>query len=189
MALVLVTGLPGSGKSTLAAALARRSGWPLLSSDVLRKRRRGLELSARAPHEDYTPQARAEVYHELGAQARGCMQVEDGHGVIVDATFGDPQLRAAFLAGLGALGTEPLRAVECHATAALRDRWARARQAAGASGSDADAGVVARLGASFAGWDELPSEALLTLRTGGDPDALADQLADWLDIVARGARS
>lgn len=184
-----VSGPPASGKSTLAAALARRSGWPLLSSDVLRKRRRGLELTARAPDEDYAPQARAEVYRELGAQARRCMQVADGHGVVVDATFGDPQLRASFLDGLGAPGTEPLRAIECQATTALRERWARARRAAGAYGSDADAGVVARLGASFAGWDELPPEALLTLRSGGDPDALVDQLADWLDMVARGGRS
>lgn len=59
---VAVSGPPASGKSTLAAALARRAGWPVLSSDVLRKHRRGLPLdvAAAAAAEDYTPAARAE---------------------------------------------------------------------------------------------------------------------------------
>lgn len=57
---------PASGKSTLAAALARRSGWPLLSSDNVRKEQRGLPLDAVAPDADYTLGARSEIYRELG---------------------------------------------------------------------------------------------------------------------------
>jgi aminoglycoside phosphotransferase family enzyme/predicted kinase len=173
-----IGGPPASGKSTLAAALARRSGRPVLSSDALRKQLRGLEPSAPAPQDDYAPQARAAVYRALGEQAAGSA------GAIVDATFGDPELRAAFLDGLGdARGR--LLAIECHAPASVRARRARERRPDGAHGSDADAAVAARLGASFSGWDELPEEALLTLRTGVAPERLVDQLADWIDTGPR----
>lgn len=174
---IAVGGPPASGKSTLASALARRSGWPVLSSDVVRKRDRGIAPGDRAPDEDYEPEARAAVYRRLGELAR------DGGphgGVIVDATFGDRPLRAAFLEGLG--GERSLCALECQVPAALRERWARARTA-GEHGSDADASVAARLGASFKGWDELPEEALLALRCGVDGDRLVDQVADWLDTA------
>lgn len=176
-----IGGPPASGKSTLAAAIARRSGHPVLSSDALRKQRRGLDLTAAAPAEDYTPQARAAVYRVLGEQAAASAE-----GAIVDATFGDPHLRAAFLAGLGDWH-ERLFAIECHAPPAVLERRARERDAAGARGSDAGAGVAAHLAASFSGWDELPEQALLTLRTGVDADALVDQLADWIDAGPRHA--
>lgn len=181
---LVVGGPPASGKSTLAAALARRSGWPVLSSDALRKRRRGLAMTERAPGEDYTADARAEVYRELGAQATACLAADE-RGAIVDATFGERRLRAAFLDGLA--GERRLRAIECQASRALRERRARDRGVAGAHGSDAGAAVAARLGASFEGWDELPEEALLTLRTAVPADALVDQLADWLDLSDGGA--
>jgi predicted kinase len=173
-----VGGPPASGKSTLAHALAQRSGWPVLSSDVLRKRRRGLELDARAPDGDYTLDARAAVYRDLGERARAA--VVAGQGIVIDATFGEPPLRAAFLDALGP--GQPLGALECRAPAALRERRARERQPADAHGSDADRGVAARLGASFSGWDEVAQDTILTLRPGGDAGLLVDQVADWLDL-------
>jgi uncharacterized protein len=174
---VAVSGPPASGKSTLAAALARQTGWPVLSSDVLRKHRRGLPLGATAAQEDYTPVARAEIYRELGRIARA--ELTDRHGAIVDATFGEPSLRAAFLDGLG--DTSSLCAVECYAPAAVRERWARGRTTDDARGSDADVDVAARLGAAFTGWDELDEHAILTVRTGVAADLLVDETADWLD--------
>jgi aminoglycoside phosphotransferase family enzyme/predicted kinase len=178
-----VGGPPASGKSTLAAALGRRSGWPVLSSDLTRKRRHGVARSERAPDDAYTSQARAEIYRELGELA-GAPRAQAG--VIVDATFGDPALRAAFLDGLG--DRTALRALECHAPAATRARRARGRLH-DQHGSDADADVAARLGASHSGWDELPDEAILLLRSGVAADRLVDQVADWLDTgaVARSA--
>ena len=174
-----VSGPPASGKSTLAAAVARRSGWPVLSSDAVRKRRRGIDLAARAPQDDYAAAAREAVYCALGEQARARLAGGED-GVIADATFGDRRLRAAFLAGLGA-ERRLLRAVECQASAALRASRAQERAPAEARGSDAGAEVAARLGASHEGWDELTDDVVVTLRTGAEADALVDQLADWLD--------
>jgi aminoglycoside phosphotransferase family enzyme/predicted kinase len=172
-----VGGPPASGKSTLATALARRSGWLLLSSDVLRKRGRGLAPTATAPDAAYTAASRAGVYRDLGERARAAVMV--GRGVVIDATFGDPQLRAAFLDGFG--DPQRLRAVECRTPTALRERRARDRRPAGAHGSDAGPDVAARLGASFSSWDELPAGALVTVSCDGDVDLLVDEVADWLD--------
>jgi aminoglycoside phosphotransferase family enzyme/predicted kinase len=177
-----VSGPPASGKSTLAEAISQRSGWPVLSSDAERKRRRGLPLTAAAPDEDYTLDARAEIYRRLGEHARAALA--DGGGAIVDATFGDARLRAAFVAGRGS--SERLVGLACEAPALLRDRWGRDRQPGDARGSDAGPGVVARLGATFSCWDELPREAILPLRSGTDPDLLVDLVADWLDARASG---
>ncbi len=174
---IAVSGPPASGKSTLSAALGRRAGWPVLSSDAVRKRRRGLSLSDAAPAEAYTLAARAAVYRELGRMARA--ELDGRHGAIIDATFGDPSLRAAFLDGLGQGPT--LCAIECHAPAAVRERWVRQRSTGDAHGSDAGVDVVARLAAGFSGWTELEDHAILAVRSGVDADLLVDQAADWLD--------
>ncbi len=171
---IAISGPPASGKSTLAAALSRRSDWPVLSSDALRKDRRGLKLSEPAPAADYTIEARADVYRELGARAAAATG-----SVVVDATFGDPRLRAAFLEGLGDAAT--LCALECRASAEVRDRWARERDPSAARGSDAAPEIAEQLAASYTGWSELPDGAILALRAGVDPEQLVDQVADWLD--------
>ncbi|MDP2710573.1 MAG: hypothetical protein Q8O56_05085, partial [Solirubrobacteraceae bacterium] len=64
---------------------------------------------------------------------------------------------------------------------ALRERWATARRADGARGSDATAPVAARLAADHSGWDELAETAILTVRPGAGAAIAADQIADWLD--------
>jgi aminoglycoside phosphotransferase family enzyme/predicted kinase len=172
-----VGGPPASGKSTVAAGLARRSGWEVLSSDVQRKRGRGMALDAAAPDEDYTPAARAAVYRSLGERARE--RLDAGDGAIVDATFGDARLRAAFLDGFGTPAR--LRAIECVTPPALRERWAGARRADTARGSDATPHVAAALAARHSGWSELPERALLCVRPGAGADEVAGQVADWLD--------
>jgi hypothetical protein len=93
--------------------------------------------------------------------------------------LGEPQLRAAFLAGLG--DQQRLLALECRAPEALRERWARERTPVTVRGSVAGPVVAASLAASFSGWEELPEDAILTLHSGVDADMLVDQIADWLD--------
>ena len=178
-----VGGPPASGKSTLAAALGRRAGWPVLSSDAVRKAGRGIELAARAPDEDYAVQARGAVYRELGERAAAALAA--GRGAIVDATFGEASLRRAFLDGLGERAR--LRAIECRVPDALRERWARERRAQTARGSDASADVAARLAARHSSWDELAEAAILTVRPGAGASGVVDQIADWLDTRPVGA--
>ena len=178
-----VGGPPASGKSTLAAALGRRAGWPVLSSDAVRKAGRGIALAARAPDEDYAVQARAAVYRELGERAAAALAT--GEGAIVDATFGEASLRGAFLAGLGERAR--LRAIACVVPDALRERWARERSAQAARGSDASPGVAARLAARHSGWDELAEAAILTVRPAAGAGAVVDEIADWLDTRPAGA--
>lgn len=182
-ALVLaVGGPPASGKSTLAAQLARRSGWPILSSDAVRKHARGVALTASGAADDYTAAARGRVYRELGERAGAA--VAAGEGVVVDATFGDPALRCAFLDGIGDRGR--LRAIECEVPAALRERWARQRSPQTARGSDASPAVAARLAAGHSGWDELPEQMILTVRPAAGTDFVVDQIAGWLDARSVG---
>jgi hypothetical protein len=66
----------------------------------------------------------------------------------------------------------------------VRARRLLARTPAGAHGSDAVGGIAAALGASFSDWEELPEQAILTLRTGLDAQLLVEQIADWLDATA-----
>ena len=96
-----ISGPPASGKSTLAAELARRSGLPVLSSDAIRKEQSGASRpTRRAPGSAYDPVARERRLR--GARPPRAGGGVPADGVIVDATFGEPSLREAFLTGAGA---------------------------------------------------------------------------------------
>ena len=56
---VIVMGRIASGKSTLAKQLASELGWPIFSSDEIRKTLAGLPLTVRTP-----PELREEVYSD-----------------------------------------------------------------------------------------------------------------------------
>jgi len=139
--LLVVCGLAASGKTTLAERLAAVSGLPLLSSDLLRKRRVGLAPEERGGPALYTEAARLEVYRELGGEAGAALR--HGDGAIVDATFHREVERFAFEEGMGdALGVPAV--IECKAPPALLMRRADSRLEAGDSPSDAGAAVVLR---------------------------------------------
>jgi aminoglycoside phosphotransferase family enzyme/predicted kinase len=86
---IACTGLSGTGKTTLAAELARATGFVLLGTDTVRKRRAGLAPGAPAPAPYgtglYTEDARAATYAALLAEVERTL--EAGQGVIADATF------------------------------------------------------------------------------------------------------
>ena len=155
---LVVCGPPASGKSTLAAAIAERSSLPVLSSDRLRKEDRGLAAGVRAPLEAYSPEARAAVYTALGRRARSAF--EAGDGVIVDATFGDPALRAAFFGELAPAQRDRVRAVECRVPlAVLTTRAAKP----GRGASDAGPEASERLARSFQPLTELEPASVLAI--------------------------
>ena len=95
--LVAVGGLSGSGKSDLAGALAphlgRAPGALHLQSDVTRKRLFGQQPEAALSADAYAPAVTRDVYGRLRDGAAGALAA--GHPVIVDATYMDPDERAA----------------------------------------------------------------------------------------------
>ena len=90
---VFVCGPAGSGKTTLASELARTSGLPHLSSDVVRKAMAGVAPTATIDKSGYSAAASRRTYAELGRRARA--HAVD-RGSIVDATFRFARDRTAF---------------------------------------------------------------------------------------------
>ncbi len=171
--ILLVTGPPASGKSTLAAALGRCSGLPVLSSDTARR------VAGSPGHADYSLDARARVYEQLAALAGST------RAVIIDATFGEPELQHAFAAGLEA--SRPLLAIECVASDDVRAGRARRRRAEGGSNSDAGPEVARELGARFVPVGGLPDDAHLAVDTELPLELQVDEVEAWLDTrLARG---
>lgn len=162
---LVVTGPPAVGKSTVAAALQARTGLPVLRSDEVRD-----ELGG-----EYDPQARAAVYAELGRRAG------TSGPCIVDATFGEPALRHAFLAELDRDQRRRLVAVECRGGAELLRRRAARRVPGESFGSRADVDVAARLAQAFTPFDELAPADRFVLETDREAADLADEVLGWLD--------
>ncbi len=92
---VAIGGLPGTGKSTLARALAPGLGGApgalIVRSDEIRKCLHGVAPEQRLGREAYSPEANARVDAALLEVVRAAAP----HGVIADATFLSPALRAA----------------------------------------------------------------------------------------------
>ncbi len=175
--LLVVAGPPASGKSTLASALAHAGDIPLLSSDRVRRSSLAVPVGAHAPGTAYAPEARRQVYEALGERASTALR---SGSVVVDATFGEPGQRDAFLAGLSRADRDRTRVVVCEAPLDVRIARARARAAAGDDPSDAGPDVVRRLAGSTV-WS--PSAHRLEISTAGSADDLPDRVAAWLDAT------
>ena len=169
---VAVGGLSASGKTTLAKALARRTGLPYLSSDVIRKTDAGIAPEQRADPTLYAPEVSLRLYAQLGARA-----AREPGGAIVDATFRRSRERAAFRDGHGA-GREVLH-VECVAPIALRITRAHARQESGGAASDAGPDVVRRQ--TMDPLDEVAPHEHVAVRGDGPLELALAAIADALD--------
>jgi hypothetical protein len=164
--LVLVGGPPGSGKTTLATALAGRTGWDLLRSDLVRKELAGLAPSARAGAgigegiyaEDWTEATYAEILRRAGERLAA------GRSVILDATWGRAAHRhgARRVAEAASADLIPLR---CEVPIDVAVARAANRAAVGADASDAGAEVAAALAAAADPWPEATP-----IDTGGPPE-------------------
>jgi aminoglycoside phosphotransferase family enzyme/predicted kinase len=86
---VIIAGLSGTGKSTVASALAARTGFTYINSDVVRKRLAGpaAEAHANAAYESglYSAEHSRRTYAAMLAAA--AEHLGAGRGVILDATF------------------------------------------------------------------------------------------------------
>jgi aminoglycoside phosphotransferase family enzyme/predicted kinase len=173
--LIVICGLSGSGKSHLAGALSAQSGFPVISSDVVRKRLAGINPLQRAEPEQYTSEFSEKTYAELGRLARA--ELERGGTVIVDATFRGAADRRAF-AGGGTDLLEHARFVECLTPRELRLRRTQ-RRAKGPATSDATPGVAAAQ--TFEALTELPASRHLPLRTDRAIESCVAAVESWLD--------
>ena len=168
-AMVVVCGISGSGKSTVARRLADRIGFEVLSSDVMRKGLAGVAPTERLPA-DYKAGFYSREFTErtysalLGAASE---RVEDGVGVIVDATFGESALRAT-AREIASRARVPILFVEC--TASEREIVRRLEQRARRADEVSDAGVAVYLRQrhNFTALSEIPDRNRLTIDTSRD---------------------
>lgn len=94
--LVAVGGLPASGKTTLSTALGEQMSWPVIHSDLVRKRLAGVP-----PSTDMSAPLRQGIYDAAHTEATyGVMldearhHLERGTSVVLDASWTDPKRRA-----------------------------------------------------------------------------------------------
>lgn len=158
--MVLVGGPPGSGKSTLAGALAERLGCKVIGSDLVRKELAGIDsrTSAAAPFEEgiYTSAWTVRTYAEM--RDRAAILLAQGESVILDASWRDPDQRAA-AARLAEATAADLVQLRCELPAGVSVERLRDRRGV----SDADEHVAAAMRARQTPWPD--STGIDTSRT------------------------
>jgi predicted kinase len=92
------------------------------------------------------------------------MELHDGHGVIVDATFKQPEHRRVFLELGNRLGV-PVLFLECWTPMAEVERRLRERERRGDSVSDATWDLAQREAQSFPPFDDVPERQRFILNT------------------------
>jgi len=147
--LILVGGAPGTGKSTLANAIGEELGYPVLSSDRLRKELAGLNAHTPAPSAYgtglYDPEHTRRTYRELTARAE--QWLARGESVILDASWTSAADRGLAVA-VGARTHSRLIGLRCVAPAEL----AAARMAGRRALADADAAIAAAMRSHADDW-------------------------------------
>jgi uncharacterized protein len=175
-ALVACAGLSGTGKSAVATALAEATGYALLSSDAVRKRRAASGTPTAVPYGEaiYTAEARAAVYRALCDDADRILR--SGRGVIADATFLQRADRAR-LAGVATNRGCRYVFIECRAPEnVVRTRLDARRY----SVSESDARWETYLGQRRERQPFGPDEPHVVLETGLDLDATRRQALERL---------
>jgi aminoglycoside phosphotransferase family enzyme len=165
---IVIMGRVASGKSTIAAALARELGWPLVSSDPLRK-----QLAGVPPHHRGDAASRGKLYSAAMTEQTYQTMIRDaaetvrqGHGVILDATFSKRNFRDQLR---DTLGDKQLKWIITEADDDTTLERLKQREDRHDVVSDARIGDRAMLDACFDRPDELPPDSLLEFSTVDDP--------------------
>jgi aminoglycoside phosphotransferase family enzyme/predicted kinase len=182
---LVVCGPPASGKSTLAGELSSRSGFDVLSSDVVRKSAAGLKATDRAAPEHYSHRFTHHTYELLARQAHDL--ISHGNGVIVDATCGSRADRSTLLGRLGRMGV-PRLVVRCEIPLGVALRRAAQRLGDPHRVSDASPEIVAEQYHSFQPLEELPPNNVFELNTQLPLDTQAFRVTRAVDrLLSTGA--
>jgi aminoglycoside phosphotransferase family enzyme/predicted kinase len=164
-----VMGRIASGKSTLANALGGELGWPIYSSDSVRKKMAGFPLYERssvgARRKLYSAAMTERTYARLLAAAEA--EARKGHSVILDATFARREHRE-WLAKRFAKRGIVWRMVEAQAGDAVVKQRLRAREARPDEVSDARLEDFATLTRLYQPPRELSPARCVRVRTTGD---------------------
>lgn len=185
VALAVVSGLPGTGKSSLAAALGARLGWPVLSSDAVR--REIVAPSWRGPLTEtalpgaYSAEITDRTYATVLARARQALGL--GQSVILDATFTPARWRSRVEA-LARDSASDLVVLACEAPPELAAARMRSRLAGGGDVSGADESVAAAMTRSAVPW-----VGAVPFRAVGSLERLAAQAEDLVAGPRRPGRS
>jgi aminoglycoside phosphotransferase family enzyme/predicted kinase len=157
--LVVVCGLSGTGKSTVARMVGDITGFAAVRSDAVRKDLAGVPRFAHpegaAAESLYDAETTRATYEEL--RRRGRRTLRAGYGVVLDATFRDPD-ECRRIVELARDEKVPVRFLECRASSAEVLRRLRARRAAPNEASDADTDVYLRQRDEPSRFEALPSD-------------------------------
>jgi aminoglycoside phosphotransferase family enzyme/predicted kinase len=182
--LIMVMGLPASGKTTLAEALAGRLGLVLLSSDLVRKQLAGLTPDRR--HHDafarglYAPAMTRRTYAALVQRAGHWLR--RGHSVVLDATFGSPDERAA-ARRLAARTKAQLVTFVCRADEEVLVKRLSNRETERKGASDARLELWPQLRAAFVEPTEM--EDVISVSAGESP---ATAVSQAMSVLAHASR-
>jgi hypothetical protein len=168
--LMIVGGLPGSGKTTLAREVAALTGWPVISSDVVRKRLAGLEADTPAPAAFgsglYSDDMTATVYCEMLSEAGTCLEL--GQSVILDASWTLQSWRDA-ARSVAAQGVAEFVPVHCWVAPHLARARISGRAASGPQPSDATPLIYDEMSSALEPW----SDAIDVDTSTGTEDSVA----------------
>ncbi len=172
--LIVVCGLSGSGKSTVARVLGDLTGFPVVSSDVVRKDLAGFPRFAHSGPKTadalYGVEFTRRTYEALAHRAADLLG--SGRGVVLDATFRDAAGRRAVTA-VGRALSVPVVFLECRATEEKVRERLRSRTD---DVSDATEEVYLRQRAENVSFLVGPPAAHVVLDTGRDLATVADDL-------------
>jgi aminoglycoside phosphotransferase family enzyme/predicted kinase len=181
-AVIVVCGLAGSGKSTIARGVSARTAYQVLNSDVVRKQLAGAPLTRRSSDQYgqglYSESFNTRTYDELLKQTEECLKSDKG--VIVDATFKEPQHRRQFLELSARLG-RPMIFVECRASESKTLERLKNRERRSGEVSDATIGVYLRQREEFVPLSDIPDSVRMVLDTEQDPEDAAETVLHFLD--------
>lgn len=179
----VLMGRVASGKSSLADRLSQETGWRVVSSDTIRKRRAGVPLCYRGTPEErsllYEGGATSATYDELSRQTLKVLG--EGKSVVVDATFAKRDHRAKLSEMVHEAGYQ-LAWMEAQVSAPQTLERLRSRELRADVISDARAEDFEMLNQAFEEPMELPPADLMRLRTEGDADSNLQNLLRCLAL-------